>query len=79
MTKKLTKIVNEEDLNKKHTIKLKSGVILESRDYDFSSPEAVERMKKIREKQKALRNSIIYTRYDLDKASSPYSRPYSPH
>jgi len=79
MTKKLTKIVKEEGINEKHTIKLKSGAILESRDIDFSSEESKERMQKVLEKQKAIRKSINYTRYDLDKASAPYSRPYSPH
>ena len=74
MAKKLTKIVKEGDLNEVTTIG-KSG--LRSRDYYFSSPQSIERMKRVQKMQKAIRKSITYTIYDLDKASSPYSRPYS--
>jgi hypothetical protein len=72
MTKKLTKIV--EDARDKL---VNISETLKSKDYDFSSPQALERIKKIRETQKEIRKSIMYTKYDLDKASGPYSRPYS--
>ena len=69
MSKKLTNIIKEENLKKKP--------VFRANNYDFSSPKFIERMKRVREIQRAIRGSIIYTRYDLDKASSPYSRQYS--
>jgi hypothetical protein len=60
MTKNLTKKVSEEMI-------LKKGIVLERRDYDFSSKEAQERIQKVLEKQKAIRKSIYYTKADLEK------------
>jgi hypothetical protein len=58
MTKDLTGKVTKEMI-------FKGGII--PRDYDFSSSESQERIKKVREKQEQLRKSTYYTRADLEK------------
>ena len=63
MTKKLTKIVESDSPFK-------------ARELNLSPLESQKRINNILEKQKAIKN-ITYTRYELDKASSPYSRPYN--
>jgi len=59
------------------TLKNKLPEGITARELDLSPSESKKRIEKILYQQKALRKSIIYTRYDLDKASSHYSRPYS--
>ena len=46
---------------------LKKGVKLESRDYDFNTPEAQEKFRKVREKQKAILKSKEVSLEDLRK------------
>lgn len=58
MTKSLTGKITKEMI-------LPGGII--PRDYDFSSSESQERIKKVIEKQKAIRKSTYYTIADLEK------------
>jgi hypothetical protein len=60
MTKNLTGKVTQEMI-------LKKGAILETKEYDFSSPETQERIKKVIEKQKLIKKSKYYTKADLEK------------
>ena len=46
---------------------LKKGAKLKSRDYDFSTPEAIERIRKVKEKQKKILKSKEVSIEDLRK------------
>jgi hypothetical protein len=46
---------------------LKKGVKIKARKIDINDPEIIERFNKVREKQKALRDSTKFTIEDLRK------------
>jgi hypothetical protein len=46
---------------------LQKGAKLKSRDYDFSTPEAIERIRKVKEKQKKILKSKKVSLEDLRK------------
>lgn len=46
---------------------LKKGAKLKSKDYDFSTPEAIERIRKVKKKQKRIRESAKVSLEDLRK------------